>query len=67
MCKGEVKNKIDFLWLKFCAKQVDVIEQMIFNDKRIMETSPSGIGKFVDASSLQEIVKKPRVRRKKGM
>ena len=65
VCKEEVKNKVDLVWLNFCAKQIDVIEQMIFNDERIMEASPCGIGKFVDESSLQEIVKQPRFKRKK--
>lgn len=65
VCKEEVRNKIDLLWLNFCAKQIDVIEQMLFHDERIMESTPCGIGKFVDENSLEEIPKKSIFKREK--
>lgn len=63
--KEDVRNKIDLLWLNFCAKQIDVIEQMLFHDERIMESTPCGIGKFVDENSLEEIPKKSIFKREK--
>lgn len=63
--KEDVRNKLDLLWLNFCAKHVDAIEQMLFFDKRIMGNAPCFIGKYVDENSLEEISLIPRFAKNK--
>lgn len=65
VCEEDVKNRIDLLWLNFCAKQIDAIPQMLFHDKRIMENEPCVIGHYVDKDSLVEISDKLSFKRKK--
>lgn len=54
-----VKSKLDLLKVYYYANQLDANFQVLFSDKRIMESEPSGLDAlFVDDESLVELSKK---------
>lgn len=54
-----VKSKLDLLKIYYSANQIDATSEIIFQDNRVMENEPTGIGSlFVDEDTLKEISKK---------